>query len=371
MTASVGYTIAKAKPTANAPTGLSAVYGQTLADVTLTNPAGNTAGTWGWADAATTDVGVAGSHTFKANFTPDDTVNYKSMSNVDITVTVEKAESSGEVTAVSGLVYDGTVKELVKAVSVEGGSFMYRLGTDGEWTESIPKATAFDIYTVYYYIKGDGNHKDTGSKTSPMGSVNVTIKCPYSHEWVAGKWYEKNGTQTYEYTGGWKKDGNDWMFTDTSGWYAKNRWQKIDGKWYFFDQKGHMTKDSYQKGEDGRIWYVGKNGTWDGKTAVIGWKQDSKGQWFVLYGNEYLKNTWKMINGQWYYFKANGYAARSEFVKGYWVNDNCTQTDPKIYSWHKTEKGWWYGVTGGWYAKNATYIIDGKSYTFDKNGYMK
>ncbi len=74
---------------------------------------------------------------------------------------------------------------------------MYRLGTDGEWTEDIPEAVAFDTYTVYYYIEGDGNHKDNGSKTEPMGSVDVTIKCPYSNEWVDGKWYNKDGSQTY------------------------------------------------------------------------------------------------------------------------------------------------------------------------------
>ena len=93
-TASVEYTIAKADSTANAPTGLTATYGQTLANVSLEgkNPEGNTPGTWAWADAATTSVGSVGAHTFKANFTPTDTTNYNSKSNVDVTVTVGKAD---------------------------------------------------------------------------------------------------------------------------------------------------------------------------------------------------------------------------------------------------------------------------------------
>ena len=92
--AAVGYTIAKADPTANAPTGLTATYGQTLANVSLEgkNPEGNTPGTWAWADAATTSVGSVGVRTFKANFTPTDTTNYNSKSNVDVTVTVGKAD---------------------------------------------------------------------------------------------------------------------------------------------------------------------------------------------------------------------------------------------------------------------------------------
>jgi len=365
----VTVTVDKADPTATAPTA-SATYGQTLADVTLTNPSGNTAGTWSWVDAGTTSVGNAGSNTFKANFTPADTTNYNSKTNVNVTVTVGKADPSAEVTPVIGLVYDGTTKKLVTA-EVEGGTLQYRIGEDGEWTESIPEAVDFDTYTIYYYIKGDANHKDAGSELEPLGSVEVTIKCPYSNEWVKGKWYNKDGSQTYKSLGSWQKDGTDWMYVDESGWTAKNRWQKIDFKWYFFDQKGHMLKDAYQKDASGKIWYLGKNGAWDEKAAVIGWKQDAKGWWFGLYGNDYLKDGWKMINGNWYYFKSTGYIAVNEFVQGWWLNQNGAQKDPVKYSWHKTSKGWWYGVSGGWYAKNATYTIDGKSYTFDKMGYQK
>ncbi|MBQ6959789.1 MAG: hypothetical protein IJP78_02300, partial [Clostridia bacterium] len=90
-TGSVNYTINKADPIANAPTGLTATYGQTLANVTLSNPQGNTAGIWAWADS-TASVGSAGSHTFTANFTPNDTANYNSKSNVNVTVNVNKAD---------------------------------------------------------------------------------------------------------------------------------------------------------------------------------------------------------------------------------------------------------------------------------------
>nr|MBQ4456206.1 hypothetical protein [Clostridia bacterium] len=94
VTASVSYTIAQADPTANAPTGLTATYGQTLANVSLEgkNPEGNTPGTWAWADS-TKSVGnvVDPAATFKANFTPTSS-NYKTVENVDVTVTVGKAD---------------------------------------------------------------------------------------------------------------------------------------------------------------------------------------------------------------------------------------------------------------------------------------
>ena len=85
--------VSRLDPTANAPTGVSAAYGDTLADVTLTNPEGNTPGSWTWADD-TTDVGSVGSHKFKASFTPTEAEIYNTVNDVDVTVVVNKAAGS-------------------------------------------------------------------------------------------------------------------------------------------------------------------------------------------------------------------------------------------------------------------------------------
>ena len=128
-------------------------------------------------------------------------------------------------------------------------------------------------------------------------------KTDHSCEWVDGKWYNKDGTQTYKPIGKWHKNKKGWWYEDTAGWYPKNRWQKIDGKWY--------------------------------------------------------------------YFKKDGYAAEGEYVKGWWLNSKtCQWTYPHKASWHKNRRGWWYGDSSGWYAKNGTYIIDGKSYDFDRYGFL-
>ena len=60
-----------------------------------------------------------------------------------------------------------------------------------------------------------------------------------------------------------------------------------------------------------------------------------------------------------------------EFVQGWWVGRNGVQSDPVKYGWHKSGSKWWYGVKDGWYAKSKSYIIDGKTYAFDKDGYTK
>ncbi len=130
-TASVYYEIAKADPTATAPTGLTATYGQTLADVTLTNPSGNTEGTWAWADSSTS-VGGAGEKTFKANFTPTDTTNYNSVSNVDVTVTVGKAANPATVTSTATVMRGGNTVDLADNVTLNGATGDVSYAISGE-----------------------------------------------------------------------------------------------------------------------------------------------------------------------------------------------------------------------------------------------
>ena len=75
--------IVKANPSYTLPTGLNAVQGDMLSDVTL--PDG-----WKWntPDSQLTD---AGSNTYKATFTPDDTDNYNVLTDIDVPVNVTVA----------------------------------------------------------------------------------------------------------------------------------------------------------------------------------------------------------------------------------------------------------------------------------------
>ena len=72
------------------PTGLTAVYGQTLADVEITNPEENPAGRWSWINPET-PVGNVGFHDFQASFIPEDAVSYGPAA-ADLTVEVKKAD---------------------------------------------------------------------------------------------------------------------------------------------------------------------------------------------------------------------------------------------------------------------------------------
>ena len=80
------FVVAKATPTCTAPTGLTAKYGQTLADVTL--PDG-----WSWMDSSESVGGAStAAKTFQAKFTPKDTENYNTVENIELEVTVNKAD---------------------------------------------------------------------------------------------------------------------------------------------------------------------------------------------------------------------------------------------------------------------------------------
>ncbi len=74
------FTISRATPNYTVPSNLTALRGQTLADVTL--PTG-----WEWVNPSTS-LSSVGENTFKATYTPTDTTNYNVVDNVDVTVNV-------------------------------------------------------------------------------------------------------------------------------------------------------------------------------------------------------------------------------------------------------------------------------------------
>lgn len=69
------------------------------------------------------------------------------------------------------LVYNMQAQELVLAGKSNDGTLMYSLEKNGSYTTSAPSATNADSYTVWYYVKGDGNHND-----SEKSYVEVKIK---------------------------------------------------------------------------------------------------------------------------------------------------------------------------------------------------
>ncbi len=155
----VPVTVNRATPQYTVPTGITATYGDMLADVAL--PDG-----WSWKDPLLTSVGDAGPNTFNAIFTHTDAGNYNTV-EVAVTVTVEKASPTFVAPlAKEDLVYDGEVHDLVSAGAVAGGQMQYAIGTDAAaapatgWSTTVPAGRNAGTYYVWYKVAGDANFTD-------------------------------------------------------------------------------------------------------------------------------------------------------------------------------------------------------------------
>jgi surface protein len=159
------FQIAKADPSYTAPTGIVAVVGQTLADVTL--PEG-----FSWQDDAATSVGAAGTHTFKATYTPSDTANYNVVRDIEVSVTVSAAPvdiSSAAVEVVGGpFTYSGKAIEPDVNVTLNGKKLVK--GADYK----VSYANNVNVGTATATVEGIGAYSGTVSKTFQIMKAEST-----------------------------------------------------------------------------------------------------------------------------------------------------------------------------------------------------
>ena len=89
------------------------------------------------------------------------------------------------------LTYTGEAWNLISQGEVEGGTMVYSLTENGEYTTTIPKGTNAGDYTVWYYVQGDANHND-----SAKASLTVTIAKaePKAEDFV----FQAPGNLTYD-----------------------------------------------------------------------------------------------------------------------------------------------------------------------------
>ncbi len=177
---------------------------------------------------------------------------------------------------------------------------------------------------------------------------------------IGGAWYYFSASGAMQTN--WQKIGGTWYYFSASG-AMQTGWQKIGGSYYYFNASGVMQSGWQQIG--GKWYYLGSSGS-----MQTGWKQIGS-VWYYFNAGGDMTTGWKTLDGKTYYFKENGAMAANEWCKGYWLNKDGTWTYKYKAGWKQDSRGWYYQDTSGWYAKNETIKIDGKSYTFDANGYLK
>ena len=203
--------ISKATPSYTVPTGLTATYGQTLADVTLPSVDG---GAWSWKESSTS-VGDVGANTFPATFTPTDTANYNTVSDIDITVTVGKAAATVTTAPaeIPGLTYTADDHTLVNAGTANGGTMQYALGTDNTtapetgFADTIPAGKNAGTYYVWYKVAGDSNHSDSEAACVSVTVAKATMTPPTLRLVTVTK--GQDGALTYT-------NKTEWIYGDTS-----------------------------------------------------------------------------------------------------------------------------------------------------------
>ena len=93
------------------------------------------------------------------------------MAQITVSFQIEKAAPAVMApTAVPGLSYTGSARDLLSAGTATGGTVQYKLGDGGTYRAILPKAVDAGTYTVYYKVVGDANHTDIAEQ-----AISVTI----------------------------------------------------------------------------------------------------------------------------------------------------------------------------------------------------
>ena len=206
---------------------------------------------------------------------------------------------------------------------------------------------------TWYWVNGTGSLAtgwiNVGGTWYYMGE-NGAMKTGWYQ--VKGVWYYSNGSGAMQT--GWLNRGGTWYYLTGSGamatgwinlggtWYYLNPgngdmvgagWHLINNKWYYFGGSGAMYSNrwigNYYVGGNGEMltntwvgsYWVGADGKW-----IPNYDPDVNANW-VKSGNTWyyqrpdgskLTNSWKRINGSWYYFGADGAMTTGwKYVDGY------------------------------------------------------
>ena len=206
---------------------------------------------------------------------------------------------------------------------------------------------------TWYWVNGNGSLATgwiNGGGTWYYMGENGAMKTGWYQ--VKGVWYYSNGSGAMQT--GWLNRGGTWYYLTGSGamatgwinlggtWYYLNPsngdmvgagWHLINNKWYYFDGSGAMYSNrwigNYYVGGNGEMltntwvgsYWVGADGKW-----IPNYDPDVNANW-VKSGNTWyyqrpdgskLTNSWKRINGSWYYFGADGAMTTGwKYVDGY------------------------------------------------------
>lgn len=231
--------------------------------------------------------------------------------------------------------------ELIKASSAEYDATVFDIRTDGfvNISTQYPRIPSF---TAKWYVEDDVWKYRYASGEHAIGWSEI-----------AGRYYffKGNGAMLESQ---WKKWRNRWFYLQDSGEMA-TKWKILNDSWYFFNVYGQM--ETGWASSDGQWYYLSKDGD-----MQKGWKWIDKA-WYYFAESGEMKTGWVKDKDNWYYLDSEGKMKTGELQleKQEYVlaNDGHMLT-----GWN----GNYYYRASGERAKEAWTEIDGNWYYFKANG---
>lgn len=201
--------------------------------------------------------------------------------------------------------------------------------TEYSWNYAEKNGTGYNGWLTYsgktYYI--DSGEMIKGQRSYEIGNENYSFD---DNGVLADGWVKIGNNYTYCVNGrtytGWIKSGNNWYYFKNSSMY-KNGSYIIDYNGYAFDENGVLITDGwYEK----KIYETYTNSSTGKKVQLY---KESK--WYYADADGVLVTGWKQINGKWYFFNEENYAAYTYGLYKIKNRDFCFN-----YNGEWVNKGW-------------------------------
>lgn len=167
---------------------------------------------------------------------------------------------------------------------------------------------------------------------------------------------------------------------------ATDQWVAEGDDWKYQLADGSYVKNTFRM-IDGNRYYFDAQGIMAKGWFYVGTRTSTNGatykNWYYTSAGGKILSGWRFIDNNWYYFYLDGRMAADAVVdNGKFYVDSKGIYRGKAGTWVKDAKGWWYnGIDGDrfWslkygkyvnYPSNDVVLIEGKYYGFDRNGYM-
>ena len=181
----------------------------------------------------------------------------------------------------------------------------------------------------------------------------------YSELYGDGYYYGKNGAADLTKRG-WQKIGGKWFYFRKNG-RAAGGWLMLGKKTYYIDyNNGMVTGTQIIKGQ---LYTFDKNGVLTGQAVKTNGWYEGKDGWYYFQDGTLTRESTMYIGGEFYAF-SSGKLVTDQFAGQCYMDKNGKRVKKK---WKEINGNWFYFDADGYYVTGQQ-TIGGKKYTFNEYG---